>query len=192
MVQPIQFWWQFKFLMFAEDEKILFFSFSWFLINLSLHLSLSLSLSIYIYTCQCMCAMMKSCRWVCGSLRVLAVSIQFTCTTTTSTIFVWNNVNHTDGWVGGSFSLVLAAYDILYVWNNENQSSPVPLRYIRPWASLYPPSPLGFYHMVISGYLDHQSTQFRFSASELLLFVSVVLVLINALYGIPNCDDLVS
>ena len=43
--------------------------------------------------------------------------------------------------------------------------------------------------MVISGYLDHQSTQFRLSASELLLFVSVVLVLINALYGIPNCDD---
>ena len=50
----------------------------------------------------------------------------------------------------------------------------------------------GFYHMVISGYLDHQSTQFRLSASELLLFVSVVLVLINALYGIPNCNDLVS
>ena len=50
----------------------------------------------------------------------------------------------------------------------------------------------GFYHMVISGYLDHQSTQFKLSASELLLFVSVVLVLINALYGIPNCDDLVS
>ena len=48
------------------------------------------------------------------------------------------------------------------------------------------------YHMVISGYLGHQSTQFRLSASELLLFVSVVLVLINALYGIPNCDDLVS
>ena len=39
---------------------------------------------------------------------------------------------------------------------------------------------------------DHQSTQFRLSASELLLFVSVVLVLINALYGIPNYDDLVS
>ena len=55
-----------------------------------------------------------------------------------------------------------------------------------------PPPPPGFYHMVISGYLDHQSTQFRLSASELLLFVSVVLVLINALYGIPNCDDLVS
>ena len=55
-----------------------------------------------------------------------------------------------------------------------------------------PPSPGGFYHMVISGYLDHQSTQFRLSASELLLFVSVVLVLTNALYGIPNCDDLVS
>ena len=55
-----------------------------------------------------------------------------------------------------------------------------------------PPHPRGFYHMVISGYLDHQSTQFRLSASELLLFVSVVLVLINALYGIPNCDDLVS
>ena len=31
--------------------------------------------------------------------------------------------------------------------------------------------------MVISGYLDHQSTQFRLSASELLLFVSVVLVM---------------
>ena len=55
-----------------------------------------------------------------------------------------------------------------------------------------PPPTGGFYHMVISGYLDHQSTQFRLSASELLLFVSVVLVLINALYGIPNCDDLVS
>ena len=55
-----------------------------------------------------------------------------------------------------------------------------------------PPLPGGFYHMVISGYLDHQSTQFRLSASKLLLFVSVVLVLINALYGIPNCDDLVS
>ena len=55
-----------------------------------------------------------------------------------------------------------------------------------------PPSPLwGFYHMVISGYFDHQSAQFRLSASELLLFVSVVLVLINALYGIRNCDDLV-
>ena len=55
-----------------------------------------------------------------------------------------------------------------------------------------PPFPWGFYHMLISGYLDHQSTQFRLSASELLLFVSLVLVLINALYGIPNCDDLVS
>ena len=56
-----------------------------------------------------------------------------------------------------------------------------------------PPHPQGgFYHMVISGYLDHQSTQFRLSASELSLFVSVVLILINALYGIPNCDDLVS
>ena len=41
----------------------------------------------------------------------------------------------------------------------------------------------GFYHMVISGYLDHQSTQFRLSASELLLFVSVVLVLINATWN---------
>ena len=41
-------------------------------------------------------------------------------------------------------------------------------------------------------YLYHQSTQFRWSASELLLFVSVVLVLINALYGILNCDELVS
>ena len=56
----------------------------------------------------------------------------------------------------------------------------------------YPPHPREFYHMVISGYLDHQSTQFRLSASELLLFVSVVLVLINALYGIPNSDYLVS
>ena len=36
--------------------------------------------------------------------------------------------------------------------------------------------------MVISGYLDHQSTQFRLSASE--LFVSVVLVLINALLNV--------
>ena len=67
----------------------------------------------------------------------------------------------------------------------------------RPWPSLYPPPPPGgggggFYHMVISGYLDHQSTQFRLSASELLLFVFVVLVLINALCEIPNCDDLVS
>ena len=44
-----------------------------------------------------------------------------------------------------------------------------------------PPGGGGVYHMVISGYLDHQSTQFRLSASELLLFVSVVLVLINAL-----------
>ena len=43
-----------------------------------------------------------------------------------------------------------------------------------------PPLPWFFYHMVISGYLEHQSTQFRLSASELLLFVSVVLVLINA------------
>ena len=49
-----------------------------------------------------------------------------------------------------------------------------------------------FYHMVIFGYLDHQSTQFSLSASERLMFVSLVLVLINALYGIPNCDDLVS
>ena len=46
--------------------------------------------------------------------------------------------------------------------------------------------------MVISGYLDHQSTQFSLCASERLLFVSVVPVLINALYGIPNCDDFVS
>ena len=49
-----------------------------------------------------------------------------------------------------------------------------------------PPPPRGgrggFYPMVISGYFDHQSTHFRLSASELLLFVSVVLVLINALY----------
>ena len=67
--------------------------------------------------------------------------------------------------------------------------------------SPHPPPPAGgggggggerFYHLVISGYFDYQSTQFRLSASELLLFVSVVLVLINALYGIPNCDDLVS
>ena len=50
----------------------------------------------------------------------------------------------------------------------------------------------GGFYMVISGYLDHQSTQFRLSASELLLFVSVVLVLIKALYGIRNSDDLVS
>ena len=45
---------------------------------------------------------------------------------------------------------------------------------------------LSWYHQrlpkVISGYLDHQSTQFRLSASEQLLFVSMVLVLINALY----------
>ena len=48
--------------------------------------------------------------------------------------------------------------------------------------------------MVISGYLDldGQVARFRLSASELFLFMSVVLVLINALYGIPNCDDLVS
>ena len=60
--------------------------------------------------------------------------------------------------------------------------------------SIPPPPPPrgGFYHMVIAGYLDHQSTQFRLSAGELLLFVSVVLVLINALFGIPNCNDLVS
>ena len=38
----------------------------------------------------------------------------------------------------------------------------------------------------------HQSTQFRLSAGELLLFVFMVLVLINSLYGIPNCNDLVS
>ena len=38
----------------------------------------------------------------------------------------------------------------------------------------------------------HHSTQFRLSAGELLLFVSMVLVLMNSLYGIPNCDDLVS
>ena len=42
-----------------------------------------------------------------------------------------------------------------------------------------PPPGGGFYHIVISGYLDHQSTQFRLSASELLLFVSVVLVLMK-------------
>ena len=52
----------------------------------------------------------------------------------------------------------------------------------------------GFYQMVISGYLDldGQVVRFRLSASELFLYMSVVLVLINALYGIPNCDDLVS
>ena len=60
------------------------------------------------------------------------------------------------------------------------------------YTPLPPHPPGGFYHMVIPGYLDHQSTQFRLSASELLLFVSVVVVLINALYGILNCDDLVS
>ena len=48
------------------------------------------------------------------------------------------------------------------------------------------------FHMVISGYLDHQSTRLRLSASELLLFVSVVLVLINTPPGIPNRDDIVS
>ena len=46
--------------------------------------------------------------------------------------------------------------------------------------------------MVIFEYLDHESTQFRMSASELLLFVSVVLVLINAPSGIPTRDDIVS
>ena len=52
----------------------------------------------------------------------------------------------------------------------------------------------GFYHMVVSEYLDHQSTQFRLSASELLLFVSVVLVLIYApsTSGIPDRDNIVS
>ena len=79
----------------------------------------------------------------------------------------------------------------------------------RPWASLSPPPPPprigwgvgggraggvggrrgGGYQMLISEYLDHESTQFRLSASELLLFVSVVLVLINALSEIPNRDD---
>lgn len=38
----------------------------------------------------------------------------------------------------------------------------------------------------------HNITQFRLSASKLLLFVSVVVVLINAFSGIPNHDDLVS
>ena len=70
-------------------------------------------------------------------------------------------------------------------------SQPIP-----PAPHPHPPTPHpgggGGYHIVISGYLDHQSTQFRLSASELLLFVSVVLVLINALYGITNCDNLVS
>ena len=33
--------------------------------------------------------------------------------------------------------------------------------------------------MVISGYLDYQSTQFRLSASKVLLFVSVMLVLVH-------------
>ena len=46
------------------------------------------------------------------------------------------------------------------------------------------------YQMVISEYLDHESTQFRLSASELLLFVSVVLVLINTPSEIPNRDDI--
>ena len=46
--------------------------------------------------------------------------------------------------------------------------------------------------MVISEYLDLQSTQFRLSAIELLLFVSVGLVLINALSEIPNRDEIVS
>ena len=67
-------------------------------------------------------------------------------------------------------------------------------------SQLIPPPPPegvgvgGFYQMVISGYLDldGQVVRFRLSASELFLFMSVVLVLINALYGIPNCDDLVS
>ena len=52
---------------------------------------------------------------------------------------------------------------------------------------IHHPSPGAFYHVIISGYLNHQTTQFR-----LLLFVSVVLVLINALYAIPKRDDLVS
>ena len=57
--------------------------------------------------------------------------------------------------------------------------------------SSYPPThPPIIYHMVIAGYLDHQSTQFRLSASELLLFVSVGLVLIYALSGIPNAMTL--
>ena len=43
------------------------------------------------------------------------------------------------------------------------------------------------------GHLGHQSTQFRLSASELLLFVSmVVLVLTNVLSRISNHDDMVS
>ena len=74
-------------------------------------------------------------------------------------------------------------------------SLPRPVRDHEPSYTPPPPSPRGGgggYHMVISGYLDHQSAQFRLSASELLLFVSMALILINALYGIPNCDDLVS
>ena len=55
-----------------------------------------------------------------------------------------------------------------------------------------PHAPGGHYHMVITEYLDLQSTQFRLPATELLLFVSVGLVLINALSEIPNRDEIVS
>ena len=88
-------------------------------------------------------------------------------------------------------SLVISVYNSK-IWTKTGWSY-----FIDHEPAYTPPPPRGgggegFYHMVISGYLDHQSTQFRLSASELLLFLSVVLVLINALYGIPNCDDLVS
>jgi len=66
--------------------------------------------------------------------------------------------------------------------NNNNWNMLIDRDIIWPWASLYPrplPSPWGFYHMVISGYLDYQSTQFRLSASKVLLFVSVMLVLVH-------------
>ena len=55
----------------------------------------------------------------------------------------------------------------------------------RPWARLYPPPPplRGILPHGNFWVLDHQSTQFRLSASELLLFVSVVLVLINTIWN---------
>ena len=59
--------------------------------------------------------------------------------------------------------------------------------HFRPWA---PPPTSNNLPQVIAGYLDHQSTQFRLSASELLPFVSVGLVLIYALSGIPNAMTL--
>ena len=87
------------------------------------------------------------------------------------------------------FCPLLPAIRMIYLSGNEVRSSLID--HDQPIYIPTPP-PRGFDHMVISGYLDHPRTQFRLSASELLLFVSVVLVLINALYGIPNCDDLVS